>query len=95
MINIANARGYSSGVQKINHPVHKGERNPSHGKFFIVGSIPLACYDKARSGGAGGSMIYDSEGQALDALIAAGAPNIQRADCSFAVRDGKPVGVAA
>lgn len=71
---------FSSAVQRINYPMHKGAPNPAHGKFFIVGSIPLACYDEAK----GRSKHYDSEQEAIDALIAAGADRIQRVDCSFA-----------
>ena len=79
---------FTSAVQQINHPIHKGAPNPSHGKFFIVGTIPMACYDVTRNGGQGGSVIYDTEVQAIDALIAAGATDIQRADCTFAVKAG-------
>lgn len=76
-----NAPRFSSAVQRINYPVHNGRANPAHGKFFIVGSIPAACYDPERNGGRGGSKLYDSADDAIAALQAAGAPVIQGADC--------------
>ena len=76
-----NAPRFSSAVQQINFPVRNGCPNPAHGKFFIVGSIPAECWDPARNNGAGGSKLYDSEADAIDALIAADAPIIQGADC--------------
>jgi hypothetical protein len=76
-----NAPRFSSAVQQINHPVHQGRPNPAHGMFFIVGSIPDACYDESRNGGRGGSMLYPSEQAAIEALQAAGAPVIQGVDC--------------
>lgn len=71
---------FSSAVQQI-RPAYPGSKNPNIGKFFIVGSIPAACYDEARNGGRGGSKLYDSEAEAIDALVVAGAPVIQGADC--------------
>ena len=73
---------FSSAIQQINHPVHNGAANPAHGMFMIVGSIPEACYDAGRNGGRGGSVLYKTEQDAIDGLIAAGAPYIQRANCS-------------
>lgn len=75
------AQRFSSAVQQINFPVYRGQPNPAHGKFFIVGSIPAACYDESRNNGRGGSKLYDTEQQAIDALIDAGATYIQGADC--------------
>ena len=80
---------FSSAVMgPINYPIHKGAPNPAHGKFYIAGSIPAACYDLARNDGRGGSVLYASEADSVAALIAAGAVNVQRCDCSFALRDG-------
>lgn len=78
---IARSQRYSSAVQQINNPIYKGAPNPANGKFFVVGSIPMACYDVQRNGGRGGSKLYDSEADAIRALIAAGAGVIQGADC--------------
>lgn len=72
---------FSSAVQQINHPIHQGRPNPAHGMFFIVGSIPEACYDQSRNNGRGGSVLYPSEQAAIEALQAAGAPCIQGVDC--------------
>ena len=69
----------TTGVQRINHPVHNGRPNPAHGKFYIVGSIPAACYDATRRG----SHLYDTEADAIAAIQAAGVSRIQRCDCSF------------
>lgn len=66
-------------VQQINYPVHNGKPNPTHGKFIFVGSIPGACYDRDKHS----SLKYDTEQEAIDAAIAAGATRIQRTDCSF------------
>ena len=82
LFSLAKGTRFSSAVQQVNYPIHNGKPNDKHGKFFIVGSIPLPCYDMARNGGSGGSRFYDTEQQAIDALIAAGAPYIQRLDCS-------------
>lgn len=78
---IARSQRYSSAVQQINNPIYKGAPNPANGKFFVVGSIPMACYDVQRNGGRGGSKLYDSEADAIRALIAAGADAIQGVDC--------------
>ena len=67
----------STAVQQINYPMHRGAPNPSHGKFFIVGSVPAPCYDADR----GRSRIYDTEAEAIAAVIAAGATLVQGADC--------------
>ena len=68
---------YSTAVQRINYPMHQGRPNPSHGKFFFVGSIPADCYDQD----AQRSRHYDTEEQAIRAAIKAGAEVIQGADC--------------
>lgn len=73
-INSAKPYRFSSAVQQVNYPVHNKQPNPAHGKFFIVGSIPMECYDTTRNDGRGGSKFYDTEQAAIDALIAAGAP---------------------
>ncbi len=61
----------------VNYPFHKGAPNDKHGKFFLAGSIPGACYDVAR----GGSKFYDTEQDAIDAALAAGATHLQGVDC--------------
>lgn len=63
----------------INMPIYKGQPNPCHGKYFFVGSIPAACYDQEKRS----SLKYDTEQDAINAAIAAGATRIQRCDCSF------------
>jgi len=68
---------FSTAIQQVNYPIHKGQPNPAHGKFFFVGSIPAACYDSER----GGSKFYATEQDAIDAAIAAGAERIQGVDC--------------
>lgn len=73
---------YPTCVQRINYPVHQGKPNPAHGKFFFVGSVPVACLDPET----GRSRHYDTEQAAIDAAIAAGADRIQRCDCSFVMR---------
>jgi hypothetical protein len=73
-------------VQRINSPMYQGKPNPNDGKFFFVGRIPAACYDPTRNGGRGGSRIYDTEQQAIDAAIAAGADYIQGADCRIVLK---------
>lgn len=77
-----NAGRFSTAIQQINYPMHQGRPNPSHGKFFFVGSIPAACIDTdpARLGR---SRIYDTEDQAIAAARAAGATRIQGADCRW------------
>lgn len=77
----------STAVLRINRPIHRGQPNPAHGKFFLVGSVPAACYDASR----GASHIYETEDAAIDAAFSAGATDIQRTDCSFAVRNGQRV----
>lgn len=76
---------FSSAVQKINYPFHKGQPNPSHGKFIIVGSIPANCYEADYNNGPfsppGRSKRFDNEDAAIRALIAGGADYIQGADC--------------
>lgn len=78
---ITTQQRYSTAVQQINHPVHKGHPNPAHGMFFFVGSIPAACYDQSRNGGRGGSKLYPTEDAAIQDAIANGATYIQGADC--------------
>lgn len=70
---------FSTAIQRINYPTHKGKPNPSHGKYYFVGSIPSVCYDFET----GRSKKYDTEEQAIAAAIVAGATRIQRVDCSF------------
>jgi hypothetical protein len=71
---------YPTCVQKINNP-----GTAWHGQFFFVGSVPAACYDHARNNGRGGSIIYKTEQDAIDAAIKAGATRIQKSDCSFVI----------
>ena len=70
---------FSTAIQRINYPMHKGAPNPAHGKYFFVGSVPASCYDHE----CGRSKKYDTEQDAVDAAIAGGATRIQRCDCSF------------
>jgi len=64
-------------IQQVDYPIHKGQPNPAHGKFFFVGSIPRDCYDFER----GGSKFYATEQEAIDAALAAGAERIRGVDC--------------
>lgn len=73
---------FSTAIQQVDYPIHRGQPNPAHGKFFFVGSIPANCYDTTRNGGAGGSRFYDTVDLAIDAAIDGGATHIQRPDCS-------------
>lgn len=76
---IARMSKFPTCVQRINYPIHKGQPNPAHGKYVLVGSIPADCYDfESRS-----SKRYDTEQEAIDAAISAGAERIQRCDNSF------------
>ncbi len=70
---------FSTAIQRINFPIHKGKPNPAHGKFYFVGSIPAGCYDFEKEA----SKKYDTEEDAIAAAKAAGATRIQRCDCSF------------
>ena len=71
--------GFSTCIQRVNYPIHKGKANPCHGKFFFVGSIPPGCYDENQR-----SLFYDTEDEAISAARAGGAKRIQRSDYSFA-----------
>lgn len=80
---IAGLGRLSTAIQRIDYPIHNGAPNPYHGKYFIVGSIPAACYDKTRNDGHGGSFIYDTEADAGRAIELAGVERYQLADCSW------------
>jgi hypothetical protein len=67
----------------INRPIHNGQPNAAHGKFYFVGRIPSSCYDTSRNNGQGGSKFYDTEQEAIDAAIAGGATRIQNTQCKF------------
>ena len=62
---------FSTAVQQINYPIHRGQPNPAHGKFFIVGSVPVSC----------DGVKFDTEEAAIRAVVAAGATVVQGADC--------------
>jgi hypothetical protein len=64
-------------IMQVNYPIHKGKPNPAHGLFFFVGSIPAACYNHEEKH----SYYYQTEQDAIDAAIAAGAERIQGVDC--------------
>jgi len=70
---------YSTAIQQINHPIHEGAKNPYHGHFFIVGSIPAACYDHEQ----GKSKIYPSLAAVSAAIESAGVERYQLPDCSW------------
>ena len=74
---------YSTAIMRVNYPIHQGKPNPAHGKYFFVGSILAACYDQSRNNGRGGSKFYETEQDAINAAIEAGATRIQKTDCSF------------
>jgi hypothetical protein len=67
-------------IQQIDYPVHQGRPNPSHGKFHLVGSIPVACYDREK----GRSLIYDTLQATEAALRAAGVTRWQLPACATA-----------
>jgi hypothetical protein len=73
---------YPTCIQQVNYPIHKGQPNPKHGMFYFVGSIPLACYDTEKQH----SLYYQTEQEAIDAAIAAGAERIQGVDCRWIKR---------
>ncbi len=60
-------------IRRIDYPMHKGQPNPSHGKYHFVGSVPVAFSDTR----------FDTEQDAITAAISAGCTRIQRWDCSF------------
>ena len=69
---------YPTAIHQVNFPLYHGRPNPVHGKFYLVGSIPIDCYDSEKKH----SKYYDTEQDAIDAAIIAGAVRIQRCDCS-------------
>ena len=73
--------GFPTCIMQVDYPIHKGQPNPKHGKFYMVGSIPGACYDVATNH----SFYYDTEQEAIDAAINAGATRIQDTKCRFVV----------
>lgn len=74
---------FPTAMQRINYPVHHGRPNTAHGKIIFVGRIPGACYDRDLNGGAGGSLRYETEDEAIAAAILGGAEHLQRLDCTF------------
>ena len=81
------AGNFSTAIQRVNYPMHKGKPNPFHGTYHFVGSIPDNCYDFEHDNGPfspkGASKHYATEQEAIDAAKAGGATRIQRCDCSF------------
>lgn len=79
------AQKFATAIQQVNYPMHKGQPNPMHGKFFVVGSIPETCWDPDKDNGPfspkGGSRFFDTEAQAIEAARAGGATYIQGVDC--------------
>lgn len=72
--NFINRKGkLSTGIQQVNYPIHKGKPNPVHGKYYLVGSVPVECHEK----------YYDSEGEAIKAAMVNGAKIIQNTKCNF------------
>lgn len=70
---------FSTVILQVDHPIHKGQPNPSHGRFFFAGSIPANCYNEDT----GRSKTYATQDEAIAAAKAGGAERIQRTDCSF------------
>lgn len=70
---------FSTAIQQINHPIHQGRPKPFHGCFFIVGSIPAACYDSEH----GKSKIYLTLAECRKAIESAGVERYQLPDCSW------------
>lgn len=70
---------YPTVIQKIDYPTHNGHPNPFHGQFFIVGSIPAACYDPER----GKSKIYPTLEAIRGAIESAGVKRYQLPDCTW------------
>lgn len=76
--NYINRKGkLSTGIQRVNYPIHKGKPNPVHGKYYLVGSIPMGCYDTENRR----SLYYDTEEEAISAAIASGAEKVQNTKC--------------
>ena len=73
---------FSTCIQQINYPIHKGQPNPAHGKFMFVGSIPGACINPET----GRSKHYTTEQDAADAAFAAGITRVQGVDCRWIER---------
>lgn len=69
---------YPTVVNLVDYPIHKGKPNPVHGKYYLSGSIPAACYDAEEKH----SMCYDTEKEAINAAILAGAERIQDVNCN-------------
>lgn len=65
-------------IQQINYPIHKGQPNPAHGKFYFVGKVPVACTE------GGKSKRYDTEAEAVAAAFAAGVERVQKSDYTWA-----------
>lgn len=70
---------FATCIQRIDYPMHNGKPNPAHGKFFIVGSIPAACYDAEQ----GKSKIFDTESQAISAIVQSGVRRFQKSNCAW------------
>ena len=75
------SRPMSTGIQKVDYPIHKGKPNDVHGKFYFVGSVPVECHE----------VYYDTEAAAIDAALKAGVTHLQGADCRVIVWGGKAV----
>jgi len=60
-------------IRRIDYPIHKGQPNPSHGKYHFVGSVPVI-YAHIR---------FATEQDAIHAAVLAGAERIQRTDNTF------------
>lgn len=64
-------------VSQVNYPIHKGQPNPKHGKFYLSGRIPGGCVDPETNR----SKFYDTEAEAIEAAQAAGARRIHDVKC--------------
>jgi hypothetical protein len=74
---------YSTAIQRCDIKEAK-----NYGKFYIVGTIPLTCYDQEK----GKSMVFNDELEALQSILddpwiqENPSHPIQRANCSKVVR---------
>ena len=71
----------TTGMRRVDYPVHQGKPNPVHGKIHLVGSVPAVLL----------KVYFDTEEACIAACREAGVQNLQGVDCRFVLRDGKSV----
>lgn len=63
----------ATAIQKIDYPIHKGKPNPSHGKFYFVGSVPINL----------NGLKFDTETEAIEAARKEGVERLQDHKCKW------------